>query len=76
MTAKYEVTKQSQDNSDHNDACSPFCICSCCAGFSINHTLTSFSFVIERPTRSYSEAITAKTNSLSLPVWQPPQLTA
>lgn len=74
--ASHELVKKMPQHSDgdNNDACSPFCICSCCTGFSITAKLlvpftitpfveTAFTFYI--PDRLYS---------IAFPIWQPPQL--
>lgn len=57
----------------HEDACSPFCICTCCASFSyVYHTV----FYLAKPVSSphYSFFYVRSLHEISLPVWQPPQL--
>ena len=71
--AKYELAKCA-DGDQHDDDCSPFCHCSCCASFSIHHQVAIAqpaypSFVPLHATR-YLESI----RQVSIPVWQPPQL--
>ena len=58
----------------HHDTCTPFCICSCCAGFSINHFIAKISTPHVIQTTEYSSEISSSTFTLSLPIWQPPQL--
>ena len=63
-----------QNEGDHNDACSPFCHCTCCAGFSINHIFTSVNSVNFLPAKNFTFYLQVNINEISLPVWQPPQL--
>jgi len=57
----------------HNDACSPFCNCSCCSCFSIP-THQVFESVTKLSISEYSSVISAEIVEISLPIWQPPQL--
>jgi len=65
---------QHQPQQDHNDDCSPFCSCNCCAGFSINHQIPTidklFPVTLNKSVSFYNVGIV----EISLPVWQPPQL--
>lgn len=74
--AKSELIKEptQQNDQDHNDACSPFCHCTCCAGFSINHSVVSINVLILLPSKSFSSYLSDNTIEISLPIWQPPQL--
>jgi hypothetical protein len=73
--AKTETVKQPDQEGDlHNDNCSPFCHCTCCAGFSFHHPATEIASVVPfRKTQNASPYI-ASVIEISLPVWQPPQL--
>ncbi|RYE53031.1 MAG: hypothetical protein EOP48_15235 [Sphingobacteriales bacterium] len=60
----------------NNDACSPFCTCSCCTGVNFKMQVTTdaqtpFDISLENPTH-----ISSKVIDMSLPIWQPPQLKA
>ena len=72
--AKTEFAKpvSDQDN-NHDDACSPFCYCSCCAGFSINHSIAT---VASLPicSKNFSSYLPGNLIEISLPVWQPPKI--
>jgi len=73
--AKTELVKtgKQQDNPIQDD-CSPFCQCSCCAGFSINHfiaSVTTTPHLLVNPTSSF---LPLEVIEVSLPIWQPPQL--
>lgn len=72
--AKTEIGQEAQPEDDHEDACSPFCQCSCCAGFSINHTITAISYDINYNNSCYSSFHRSEIIEISLPIWQPPQL--
>ncbi len=71
---KTEVNKSHTPEKNHNDACTPFCHCACCAGFSINHFIAKISspHIIQRP--EYSIDVLSSVFTISLPVWEPPQL--
>lgn len=74
--AKYELSPNALHDNDqnHEDACSPFCICSCCAGFSVVAKLPAAlpTLIAHQPT--YSSYISDRLFSIALPIWQPPQL--
>ena len=57
-----------------NDACSPFCQCSCCAGFSINHSVVAVPIMKIQASDPLTQYLPAKIATLALPIWQPPQL--
>ena len=67
-------TSNQQNDQDHEDACSPFCHCTCCAGFSINHIFGSVSLINFQPGQNFTSFLPADTIEISLPIWQPPQL--
>lgn len=74
--AKYELTSphSHEDDRDHKDECSPFCICSCCAGFSVaaNLLATGAINMLFQPT--HSSYIPQGLFSIARPIWQPPRL--
>ncbi len=72
-TVELSTNHQSSSPGDM-DFCSPFCICACCAGFVYNPNLYQISEVTA-PYNPIKEAfINADISSISLPIWQPPQL--
>jgi hypothetical protein len=73
--AKTELVKQGQKEDSHDDDyCSPFCNCTCCAGFSFNHFLTEIDAVSPCHDTQYASHNIASVIEISLPIWQPPQL--
>jgi len=70
-----EITKAAHQHEDnHQDECSPFCQCACCAGLSIHHTKPS---LVAIPFFSNSDAtgfLPANTVGISFSIWQPPRL--
>lgn len=66
----------SSDHPDHplDDSCSPFCACACC------HTPSFIKQAIANPhislvvTKKYSDMFSGNVASVSLAIWQPPQL--
>jgi len=74
--AKTEISKAplQHDDANHPDDCSPFCQCSCCAGFSINHSLASISRPCVFGNRFLASYLHANLIEISLPIWEPPQL--
>lgn len=57
-----------------NDACSPFCQCSCCAGFSINHSIVAIPVLNVQQAIPITKYFKSGITTLALPIWQPPQL--
>jgi hypothetical protein len=74
VAAKMEVKKSHTPEKNHNDACTPFCQCACCAGFSINHFIAKISSPHIIQSSEYSSEFLSSTFTISLPIWQPPQL--
>lgn len=73
--AETELIKSAhQESVPHEDACSPFCICSCCAGFSILYPLSKIEFAVSRHKPDHTSLLTAPVFKIALPIWQPPQL--
>ncbi len=73
---KTEFTEQhnEQDHPEHNDTCSPFCHCTCCAGFSINQLFATESSLILIDSKLYTSYLSEDLFEYSPPIWQPPQL--
>ena len=72
-SVELSANHQSSSSGDM-DFCSPFCICACCAGFVYTPALYQISEVTS-PFNPIKEAfINADISSISLPIWQPPQL--
>lgn len=66
--------KKSQDNGrQKSDVCSPFCLCSCCAGFSLNHVIPNIQRLPELREVNYDQSYFSAIIKISLPIWQPPQ---
>ena|SRR5690606_1803882 len=61
---------------EHSDACSPFCQCACCASVLLNPAFTSVSRLTDNSAQLLAADLSADIMEISLPVWQPPQLTA
>jgi hypothetical protein len=72
---KSELTKTPQKK-DHpqQDDCSPFCQCNCCAGFSIHHITSVIALIPPYSNSANTVHLPAAVRSISLPIWQPPQL--
>ncbi|MEO6669919.1 MAG: DUF6660 family protein [Ferruginibacter sp.] len=65
------------DTTGHSDtdACSPFCTCNCCfSGFTVIAAVTLNSFTIPATAKIYASYLPSTVIEISLPVWQPPQL--
>ena len=74
--AKVEIANGHGARGAQDDACSPFCLCACCAGFSlIFHSLPS---IAPAPVvcAEYIEFYLSDIREMSLPIWQPPQFVA
>ncbi len=69
------ITKRATSNSHQQaDDCSPFCQCSCCAGFSLNQSLAVASQPLLSLSGHQTSFIHSGLFSIALPIWQPPQL--
>jgi len=72
---KTEISKTNgQPENDHTDDCSPFCTCNCCAVSSyvtVPYQLEHFRLTSAGITAAH---LPSNIASVSLPVWQPPQL--
>lgn len=74
---KKEIRKTTpQESHSEKDHCSPFCQCACCGvQFSIVEPyIKSHILVIPTVKKSYSSFYSSSVKGISLPVWQPPQL--
>ena len=74
MKAEQVVTTPLPEDANHNDECSPFCQCSCCASISIKYISSIIAEPFCKDDRLF---IVHKPNNIiqvSLPIWQPPQL--
>lgn len=72
--AKQEISKTQNHSDSKSDQCSPFCICSCCAGFYVNHTFFQYSSlnILSKPT--YAAFLPYFIVEFPSAIWQPPQL--
>jgi len=71
---KPELAHNQQGCDDHEDACSPFCHCICCASFSINHIIPLAIIPIPPSSINHSAFYISAIAEFSVPIWQPPQL--
>jgi hypothetical protein len=72
--ATTEIAKHANETSNpFNDACSPFCQCSCCAGFSINYHPAGITLATVAMEKSASTYITPSILEVSNAIWQPPR---
>jgi hypothetical protein len=56
------------------ETCPPFCTCSCCSTARLLTTKTVFTFQLQAIVRIYREYVTPATQSQSIKIWQPPQI--
>jgi hypothetical protein len=73
--AQIEIVKQHSqpEEQEHNDNCSPFCHCTCCAGFSINHFFEASSSPVFFDNKSYTSYLPENIIKVSHSIWQPPR---
>jgi hypothetical protein len=71
---KTELKQDRLGGDSHNDNCSPFCQCACCAGFSINHKVPGFTSITAFVSKPKSPYLPSNIFKIALPIWQPPQL--
>ena len=63
-----------QNESGRADDCSPFCHCTCCAGFSIISAATTAAPAKVYDAVFYSSYISSLTVEIAYPIFQPPKL--
>lgn len=74
---KLSMGQSSSDpHSNHNDAdpCSPFCTCNCCTGLSSLASPVKLTPIMRYATKVYASYLPSAVIGISLPIWQPPQL--
>ena len=71
---KTEIAHSQQEDDAHEDACSPFCHCICCAGVSFNHVLAIAIVPAPQSSINHSSFHNSSIAEVSIPVWQPPKL--
>ena len=71
--SKMEIKKSQGNERQQSDVCSPFCICSSCAGFSIDHVIPNIQTLPELHEVNYISSYYSAVIKISLPIWQPPQ---
>lgn len=76
--SKVEHTKNNQHSHDqHNDLCSPFCICNCCGSHILVYTeilFLPFRVQLEETKTTNSFYISIPTSNFYGSIWQPPQI--
>jgi hypothetical protein len=73
--AKTEIAKSTTEKGGtHQDDCSPFCTCNCCAGFPINHFVASIQVILPYSEPTKTAYLPCEITEISLPIWQPPRL--
>ncbi|CAM3287985.1 hypothetical protein FLLO111716_01120 [Flavobacterium longum] len=76
-TAKKEITNQEKHADDHQDLCSPFCVCACCGTYMLNYAPT-LPFVAKPKSQVVTQAASLYKSTLvssyQHSIWQPPQL--
>ena len=73
--AKTTIAKSSQQKENpQQDDCSPFCSCTCCACFSVNHFIVSVNYLSSFSEKAIAAYLPADLIEIAFPIWQPPQL--
>ena len=71
---KVELSADDHDDSEAPDDCSPFCHCTCCSGFSLNHYISTLPSITRFVDTRLNNYLSSQTIEVALPIWQPPQL--
>ena len=72
-SCEFRSTQQHTDQ-QHDDACSPFCTCSCCAVFSVVAIFPSAAALKPLFQSINGTHLSERLYNIVLPIWQPPQL--
>ena len=73
--AKQQVSKSHErGGQQQNDRCTPFCTCTCCAGFYLQRGLINFVLLdfLSKPT--YAAFLSSSIIKVPATIWQPPKL--
>lgn len=73
---EFAKSSNSQQENHKTDACSPFCICSCCAGVNFTFIQLAVDNIAPYSSKHISAFIPSSVRKVALPIWQPPQLVA
>lgn len=72
-----EISHSTDDNKDHADSCSPFCVCACC-GMTLSNYAPVYTFGVKVQTvpiiKAESQYRSDFISSYQQSIWQPPQL--
>ena len=74
---KAEIKNSKSENQQQHketDACSPFCTCNCCAGFTFLLSSIKVQPIVHVSEKIYSSYFSSSATAISLAIWQPPQL--
>jgi hypothetical protein len=63
-----------QNEKGRADDCSPFCQCSCCAGFSLNQNVVNFALERSYNDIAYNSYLLSHIAKIAYPIFQPPKL--
>ncbi|MFT3823994.1 MAG: hypothetical protein QM731_08735 [Chitinophagaceae bacterium] len=77
--SKTPTTIVKTNDNDHGgiaDDCSPLCACSCCSAYSCPQSFIITTINTPEIALTHSSFYNSSLISISLPVWQPPQLLA
>jgi hypothetical protein len=72
-SGNYSFAESIPQDEPTEDACSPFCICTCCAGFSITCTSTSLAVFTAPYKKAHSSFNEAGIITVASTIWQPPR---
>ena len=71
---KHKLSATMPDDDAHDDSCSPFCHCACCAGVSLEHGIAAVQQLLPPLVITHNARYIESIREISIPVWQPPQL--
>ncbi|GAA0564553.1 hypothetical protein GCM10009415_53760 [Chitinophaga japonensis] len=76
QAAAFVKAADHQHDREHSDTCSPLCQCACCASVLLSPAFINVSRLTDNSATLQAADLSADVIEISLPVWQPPQLTA
>jgi hypothetical protein len=70
-----QQTSGSKHQQGHSDeACTPFCFCSCCATYFLINDFQPVSTLVVEINSVYTQPKDFKTSTPIMPIWQPPKI--
>jgi hypothetical protein len=69
-----ELTTQKEHHEHQDEACTPFCVCSCCTTHILHANENNTTTILTEIASVYTQQLGVKLPTTVTPIWQPPKL--